>query len=93
MSARERLGLVAVAVVLAVGINARIDRDRVFGSDPVELAPASVVTPGVGLAVEAGAVAGILVGRGDIGPGACAEDDPCWDCATMGNLTCGPVGS
>lgn len=21
---------------------------------------------------------------------ACAEDDQCWDCATMGNLTCGP---
>jgi hypothetical protein len=20
----------------------------------------------------------------------CAEDDPCWDCATMGNLVCGP---
>jgi hypothetical protein len=22
---------------------------------------------------------------------ACAEDDPCWDCATMGNLICGPT--
>lgn len=22
---------------------------------------------------------------------ACQEDDPCWDCATMGNLVCGPV--
>lgn len=21
----------------------------------------------------------------------CEEDEPCWDCATMGNLTCGPV--
>jgi hypothetical protein len=20
----------------------------------------------------------------------CAEDDPCWDCATMGNRICGP---
>lgn len=20
----------------------------------------------------------------------CAEDDPCWDCETMGNLICGP---
>lgn len=22
-------------------------------------------------------------------PGRCAEDDPCWNCATMGNLVCG----
>lgn len=22
---------------------------------------------------------------------ACYEDMPCWDCATMGNLICGPV--
>lgn len=21
----------------------------------------------------------------------CMEDDPCWDCATMGNRICGPV--
>lgn len=21
----------------------------------------------------------------------CDEDQPCWDCATMGNLICGPV--
>lgn len=21
----------------------------------------------------------------------CQEDEPCWDCATMGNLICGPV--
>jgi hypothetical protein len=21
----------------------------------------------------------------------CQEDDPCWDCGTMGNLQCGPV--
>lgn len=21
---------------------------------------------------------------------ACAEDDACWNCETMGNLTCGP---
>lgn len=21
----------------------------------------------------------------------CQEDDPCWDCATMGNLICGPT--
>lgn len=21
----------------------------------------------------------------------CAEDDPCWDCSTMGNRICGPV--
>jgi hypothetical protein len=21
----------------------------------------------------------------------CQEDDPCWDCATMGNLQCGPI--
>lgn len=20
----------------------------------------------------------------------CAEDDPCWDCTSMGNLICGP---
>lgn len=20
----------------------------------------------------------------------CQEDEPCWDCPTMGNLTCGP---
>lgn len=24
-------------------------------------------------------------------PVCCAEDDPCWDCATMGNRLCGPV--
>lgn len=23
---------------------------------------------------------------------ACQEDDPCWDCRTMGNLVCGPLG-
>src|SRR5690242_9706578 len=23
-------------------------------------------------------------------PTVCAEDQPCWDCATMGNLICGP---
>lgn len=22
--------------------------------------------------------------------GFCAEDDPCWDCSTMGNHLCGP---
>ena len=22
---------------------------------------------------------------------ACQEDDPCWDCSTMGNGICGPV--
>jgi hypothetical protein len=22
----------------------------------------------------------------------CEEDQPCWDCATMGNLICGPDG-
>lgn len=21
----------------------------------------------------------------------CHEDEPCWDCSTMGNLVCGPV--
>lgn len=21
----------------------------------------------------------------------CQEDDPCWDCRTMGNLICGPL--
>lgn len=24
-------------------------------------------------------------------PGTCQEDDPCWDCSTMGNHVCGPV--
>lgn len=23
--------------------------------------------------------------------GVCQEDEPCWDCETMGNLTCGPA--
>lgn len=23
-------------------------------------------------------------------PTYCAEDDPCWDCTTMGNKVCGP---
>jgi len=23
-------------------------------------------------------------------PPACQEDEPCWDCTTMGNLICGP---
>lgn len=23
-------------------------------------------------------------------PTRCAEDDPCWNCHTMGNLICGP---
>lgn len=27
----------------------------------------------------------------DVAPGTCAEDDPCWDCATMGNRICGPI--
>jgi hypothetical protein len=27
---------------------------------------------------------------GEPAPVDCAEDDPCWDCATMGNLICGP---
>ncbi len=22
---------------------------------------------------------------------ACQEDEPCWDCHTMGNLICGPI--
>jgi hypothetical protein len=29
-------------------------------------------------------------GRGEP-PVGCWEDDPCWDCRTMGNLVCGPV--
>lgn len=24
-------------------------------------------------------------------PVRCAEDDPCWNCSTMGNRVCGPV--
>lgn len=24
-------------------------------------------------------------------PFVCAEDDPCWDCETMGNMVCGPA--
>lgn len=24
-------------------------------------------------------------------PAPCEEDEPCWDCATMGNMICGPV--
>lgn len=28
----------------------------------------------------------------EVGPvPVCQEDQPCWDCATMGNLVCGPV--
>jgi hypothetical protein len=43
-------------------------------------------------------LAGALAGCGpfaDAGAGirnapACHEDEPCWDCSTMGNRTCGP---
>lgn len=29
-------------------------------------------------------ISAVLVGR------VCYEDEPCWDCRTMGNLICGP---
>ena len=28
--------------------------------------------------------------QGTIAPLTCVEDDPCWDCKTMGNGVCGP---
>jgi hypothetical protein len=28
--------------------------------------------------------------RGTIAPLSCYEDEPCWDCTTMGNGVCGP---
>jgi hypothetical protein len=40
-----------------------------------------------------GALVWVLYSPGALTPamGAeCQEDDPCWDCATMGNLVCGP---
>ncbi len=32
----------------------------------------------------------LIINRDDDGT-ACEEDEDCWDCATMGNLICGPV--
>jgi hypothetical protein len=41
----------------------------------------------VGIAMSASLPAGPA---GQAEPAACMEDMPCWDCATMGNLICGP---
>lgn len=37
------------------------------------------------------AAAASLDGERHEAPEVCHEDMPCWDCETMGNLTCGPV--
>jgi len=42
-------------------------------------------------AVSLASLSGGVVASCEPEPVACQEDDPCWDCATMGNGLCGPL--
>jgi len=51
------------------------------------MTPLRRVLAAIGIA----ALLGTAACHGNI-PG-CAEDDPCWDCSTMGNHSCGLPGT
>jgi hypothetical protein len=61
--------------------------DGVQASDPTP-APSIEVSPG---GPRPGVGGEPIAGTAIPSEAPCVEDDPCWDCETMGNLICGPV--
>lgn len=93
------LAAVTSAVLLAGPVASRLDNDRLLrdpgpapAGAPTSLIPPAVVADGalsdVGAWIQLGTGSAAVVALYVAGIG-CQEDEPCWDCATMGNRICG----
>lgn len=83
----------AVALLGVSGFYAGAMADNVLphGADKARWEPSSTSTsPRMDVTTTTTAVPG-SISTVNVPDGRCHEDDPCWDCSTMGNLRCGPL--
>ena len=86
------LGLIAPVAAASAQAPNPIKNSQVIQSVPSST-PTPIVTPAVSLSFESPKVTTSPAPVVSIPSTQCEEDEPCWDCTTMGNQICGPTST